>query len=283
MRYAPLCDFAVRHVYFSRETAPEFDFVPAVPTARLIDRLDILVKARGGVMTLLYDVNRAELLQSDADEPAHPLVLTFKAFARDQSFKHVTEPAIQRDDAILFFENGIRDAATEVLLHRNPFVAATDFRRIEAVEEVTGILRGRDAVVRPDFVVSLRITSEDFAGREGFRSYRIRFDARRTIWKYYLLGHARKDIPRITDPTGETEFEFIGKVALPGARTALAYRSLTPIPLRERNELRFQLRDQADASGKVFIRRLPVAAVDRFGKDVINGQETIVSEIFVNS
>jgi hypothetical protein len=162
-------------------------------------------------------------------------------------------------------------------------VAEADFRWIEEVEEVTGLLRGRDFVVRPDFVVSLRITGDDFAGSLGFRSYRIRFDARRTIWKYYLLGHTRKDIPRITDPTGETVFEFVGKVALPGARTALAYRSLTPIPLRERNELRFQLRDPADASGKVFIRRLPVAAADRFGKDVIDGKETIVSEIFVNS
>jgi hypothetical protein len=283
MRYAPLCDFAVKHVFFSREAAPEFDFVPTAPTARLIDRLDLLVKASAGLMTILYDVSRTEVLQSETADPAHPLVLTFKAFTRDQAFKYITEPATTRDDAILFFENTIRGDATEVTLHRNPFVAEADFRWIEEVEEVTGLLRGRDFVVRPDFVVSLRITGDDFAGSLGFRSYRIRFDARRTIWKYYLLGHTRKDIPRITDPTGETVFEFVGKVALPGARTALAYRSLTPIPLRERNELRFQLRDPADASGKVFIRRLPVAAADRFGKDVIDGKETIVSEIFVNS
>jgi hypothetical protein len=33
----------------------------------------------------------------------------------------------------------------------------------------------------------------------------------------------------------------------------------------------------------VIIRRLPAPAVHQFGKDSIDGQDTIVSEIFVNS
>lgn len=282
MRYAPLCDFAVNHVFFSHGSGPEFDFVPTAATARLIKRLDLVVKASAGVLTLLFDVSRAEVLQSETEHPARPLLLTFKVFTRDQAFKCITDPAVHRDDAILFFQNDIGDTAAGMTLHPNAFAAETDFRRLEEIEVLIGALSSRDLAARPDFIIRLRVMSEDFRSR-GFRSYRVRFDARRTIWKYYLLGHSKKDIPRITDPSGETEFEFIGKVALPGARTALAYRSLTPIPLRDRNELRFQLRDQADASGKVFIRRLPVAAVDRFGKEVINGKETIVSEIFVNS
>ncbi len=78
------------------------------------------------------------------------------------------------------------------------------------------------------------------------------------------------------------EFEVGEPETLSDKRPALTFRSKTYIPLRERPDCRFQLRERNSGAGKVLIRRLPVATASQIGKEVIDGVETAVSEMFIN-
>ena len=78
------------------------------------------------------------------------------------------------------------------------------------------------------------------------------------------------------------EFEDTGRDLLPDNREALTFRSKQRIPLRERSEYRFQLKEKGTNGGKVVIRRLPVASADQYIREMVDGKEAIVSEIFIN-
>lgn len=286
-RYLPLCRVTVAHDFYAGGAGPGFDFVPAAPTAALVERLGLLVRQDGAAVHVFYDGDRRDALQGELARGA-ACRLTFAAAARDRAFTYVTTPAVQRPDAILFFRSPGRTprrARGPLPLHAGEVAGDADFRPLAPVlARVTGGRRewGR----RPDFVVTLAVRARDVAADgdpAGGAAYTIRFDARRTVWKYYLLGAAASRTPRIVDASGEIDFEFVGPAALPGRRTALAFRSTSPIALRDRYDLKFQLRDSGAGGGKVLIRRLPGPAVEQFGKDTINGQDTIVSEIYVNS
>jgi hypothetical protein len=86
----------------------------------------------------------------------------------------------------------------------------------------------------------------------------------------------------ITDLNHEIEFEATGRASLPGNRMAMTFRSKQRIPLREKSEYRFQLREKETNGGRVLIRRLPVASAGQFYKETVDGKEAIVSEIFIN-
>jgi len=285
-RYSQLVTVNIEHQYFARNLGPSLHFVPTPETASLIYRSELLVKNTPRRLNVFLDEDRLEAMHMETTRPGDPAYLTFKVFTADQGFKNYTEPGVLRDDFTLFFENGERAPAPEnaaVPLHADEFVGEGDFRSHKKISELPGLWSNHDLIQRPDFIIRIKLDGQDFANgapRAG-RTYAIRFQAKRTIWKYYVLGKFKNE-PGITDVRNQTEFEFTGKASLPGERTALTYRSKTPIPLREQHDVRFQLRDRNVSGGKVLIRRLPVASAKQFGKELIDGRETIVSEIYIN-
>ena len=122
----------------------------------------------------------------------------------------------------------------------------------------------------------------DEPSKAAAKNYYLKFKARETIWKYYLLGNLTKKNLDIVDLNNETQFEDTGPESLPDNRTALTFRSKQILPLREKSEYRFQLKEKDPNGGKVLIKRLPVASANQFLKESINGKEAILSEIFIN-
>lgn len=282
-RYLPLATVAVEHQYFAGSGGPALDFIPTAETAGLINRLGLLVRNSPRVLNIFYDESRLDALRLQTRKGSEPSDMTFKVFANDPAFKNYTEPAVLRSNSILYFESRTDQAKGIVNLHSKDFVSEKDFRNIDQLCDVLpGVINGRDLMIHPDFIVRLDLNAGDFAtSPASARGYRIRFNARQTIWKYYLLGNFKKEIG-ISDLSNQAEFEFTGKESLPGERTALTFRSRDPIPLREQYDLRIQLKDKSVSGGKVLIRRMPVASANQFGKEVIDGRETIVSEIYFN-
>jgi hypothetical protein len=112
--------------------------------------------------------------------------------------------------------------------------------------------------------------------------YFIRFGARKTYWTYYLLGPFARKRLSIVDLDEGTAFESLGPVSLSDERPALAFRSKTAIPLRQHSACRFQLREAGSGSGRILVRRLPVAAAGRVNRQSIGGKVVSVSEVYVN-
>lgn len=116
-------------------------------------------------------------------------------------------------------------------------------------------------------------------------SYQLAFDARRTLWQYFVVSQEAGSELTGLQIQG-TDMVFTRRTApaiLPDGSTAIVFDSPSPLPLRQKSGLHFQLTGQRrDANGHenpVRISRLPVAASAPVwpGPD----PQTGVSEIFV--
>ena len=78
------------------------------------------------------------------------------------------------------------------------------------------------------------------------------------------------------------EFQSTGHTRVTEQQTALTFRSTKPIPFREQFDYRFQLQANGNGGKKILMKRLPMASARHITKEVIKGEEAVVSEIFIN-
>jgi hypothetical protein len=215
------------------------------------------------------------------------MFLRFKVFSKDPCFMNYTHPTTYSEDAILCFDNlqtKEDEAVSDITLHEEEYVSEADFRKLD-LYLLDDFLSTKDKLIRPAFVVNIRIALQeggliDKHEAPALLNYTVRFKARETFWKYYLLGDMAKRKSYIHDRNNGTGFECIGEETLSDKRTAVIFRSIEAIPLREKSDCHFQLREQE--GGKVLIKRLPVASASHIFREIINGKEAAVSEIYIN-
>jgi hypothetical protein len=286
--YLPLFTVEVEHTFFSKGLCSGLDFVSTPASLTFIEKTGLLVRHTQNGVRVFFDQNSSEALRLYATEPGESLQLVFKVFPREKFFRVYTEISTPEEDSILYFGNqgGKIDSNHRIRLHTAEYVSAGNFEELNS-PRLADILSRKDRLLKPEFIVAIRLGKKeiqilDAASKNAYLKYYIRFQARQTFWKYYLLGSMTKMKSFITDLNHETEFEATGRASLPGNRTALTFRSKQRIPLRERSEFRFQLSAKDPDGGKMIIRRLPVASAVQFCKETVNGKEAIVSEIFIN-
>lgn len=283
--YHPLFTLSVDHVYFSDGLWKGLDFVPNPGTVKVIEGAGIHLKPakhKNGI-AVYYDEGKSRVLRLYAEDTDGSLRFCFKVYAKDRTFSNYTAPSSRKGNAILCFRNRSADSEAEsgkIRLSKGDFVSGEDFEDMDSLI-AEGILCEQDKRMPPDFVVSIFIKPESI-GSLDVHDYGIKFNTRRSFWKYHLLGSMNRDNPFIVDLDNRVEFEFCGEVMLQGDRPAKVFRSKELIPLLERSNYRFQLREQGQGAGKVLIKRLPVASESRLGMDVIDGKSEIVSESFIN-
>ena len=192
-------------------------------------------------------------------------------------------------DFILYFDNrGVKkDKTGRMRLHDKEYVSGADFEELDS-PRVDDILNKKDRLTRPVFIAHISITAKESRllqdrTKAAFKNYYVKFNARQTFWKYYLLGNMERGKLYVTDLNKENEFVSAGRESLPDSRTALIMRSTSPIPLREKFDCRFQLRQEGKAGEKVIIKRLPFASARQLSREIINNKDAEVSEIFINS
>lgn len=287
--FRPLFSVSVEHGYFTDGAWKGLDFVPVPGTVKVINGANVLVRPTKSGVAVFYDESRSEALRLYAKDANGALCFSFKVYAKDRTFANYTAPAMRNGNDVPYFDN--REEVTDsgvgkVRLSKGDSVSEKDFRDIDSLI-AEGILCGRDRRVPPDFVVSVCVeqgVGDDTSASSGWRHRDcfIRFDARRAYWKYHLLGNMNRSSPFIVDLDSRVEFDFCGEVMLPGDRPAKVFRSKVLIPVLEKSTCRFQLREPGPGSGKVLVKRLPVASESRLGMEVIDGKSEIVAESFIN-
>lgn len=286
--YLPLFSIEADHSFFPDGFCRELHWDPTPQTDMAINNAGLLTRKVMNGVRVFYDRNSLDTLRAHAADPEDPLNLMFKVFCRDSLFMNYTEPPTYRDDAILYADNlNVEgDENARLRLHQDEYLGEADFKSLDS-PLFEDVLSHRDRLVRPQIVVNIRFTGDE-AGLLGEQSpatpkvYFVSFRARETIWKYSLLGEVAKEGLYIADLDNGIEFEMGEADTLSDKRPALTFRSKTYIPLRERSDCRFQLRERNSGTGKVIIRRLPVASTSQIGREVIEGVETSVSEMFIN-
>ena len=286
--YRPIFSIEVEHTYFSQSWQVGLDFVPTPTSLMLIEKYRLLMRYTSNGVRVFFDPDNSDVVLPDTADPDEPPALTFKAFTRDKFFRTYTDLNMPEEDAILYFDNerGKIDKTDRFRLHDAGYVSAKDFEKCSS-PRITNILSQKDRLLKPELIISIRFGKKEIqaleaASKTSYSKYYIKFQARQTFWKYYLLGSVIERKSYIADQDNEMEFEDTGRDLLPDNREALTFRSKKRIPLRERSEYRFQLKEIGPNGGKVIIRRLPVASAGQYIKEIVDGKEAIVSEIFIN-
>jgi hypothetical protein len=291
MGHHSLFSVAVEHGYFTDGWCRDLSFEPTMETTANLSRLNLVARTTRDGVVLFVDDGRADGLRMRASD-IDPLWFAWRVRSTDRAFENYTTPPVRTAGSkVLFFSNsrawsGGDDGRS--LLHDRERVASEDFRDWDELATdgmPEGLGGARDRRLPPHFVVAVRVGAghlEGASGRSTGADYVVRFAARETVWKYYVLGLAPKIAPHVADADSRFEFVAGADESLAGGRKARVFRSGSPITLRDRFDMRLQLRESSAGNGKVLVRRLPVATAAQIYREVVDGNETVVSEIYVN-
>ncbi len=136
-------------------------------------------------------------------------------------------------------------------------------------------------------LISIQVTSGELeelnnSSLDVFNDYHIKFQARETHWKYFLVGEANREGAFIKDIRGEIDFDDLGEERLADGRFARVFLSRQAMPLVDRAKPKFQLQIMKNNRPKVLVSRLQVASSKRINRMTVDNQELFVSEIYVN-
>lgn len=286
--YKTLFCVDVEHTFFASGALADLSFVPVPATSAILNKAGLLSKETGKGLSVFSDQRGAEVLRIFAAELEEPLRFSFKVFSQYRALDLCTDPTPATQAAILHFDTQRAKPGEDgrLRLHEQEYVSGQDFVPI-ASPLLDDLLNPKDRLIKPAFTVTVHVTGADIQGVDAPGPshpphYYVKFHARQMVWKYYVLGNLAKRSAYIADANNDIEFDALGETALTGHRRALLFRSKRPIPLREKTEYRFQLRERGTGTGKILIPRLPVATADQFYKETIDGQDVMVSEVYVN-
>jgi len=286
--YSPLFRLKIEHSYFSDGLCPALKLVPTPGTAKIIGNSGLVAKNVRHEFHVFFDATKTDILRSFAADSGVPFSLVFEAISNDPLFGNYTETRVNKSGSILYFESQgtSADADGRYRLHSEESVGEIDFRETDSALPLSesGCVDGHFARV---FVLNINISERDVDAliahsASAVKDYFIKFQGRRSIWKYYLLGDLANEKFYVDDRDKQIEFISSGEITLPNERVAQSFRSRTPLPLFDRSKFHFQLKDGNSGGSKVLIKRLPVASPSQVSKEIIDGSETLVSEMFIN-
>lgn len=272
------------HAFFADGALRALRIVPVPACYDMLRRAGLLLRAQDDGIAAFGDGQALERLRLHIAEAGAPLRMAFQVFFTDPQFFEYTAPAWPRDK-LLFLDtaNVVPDGAGRQLLHAAPYVPASAFmdRDHADLEPILGKRPSAWAPV-PAMVFQVAVSAGLLdSGEPGQRHFHVHFDAASTYWKYCLLG-AGEVQAGIVDLAGEVEFDHYADVNIADDRRAHVFLSRRAIPMREVSAARFQLRAASPAGDKVLIKRMPNASVGRRFRESRDGNEILVSEIFIN-
>ncbi|HEX7817325.1 hypothetical protein [Dyella sp.] len=257
-RYRILARVDVSHDYFADGDARGLRFTPQADTATFLKRFDMLLRSDSRSLVVSVEESKLPGIWSERQEGEAIRSLCFDVHSVDPSSAYYTDVADTGESSAE--EGGIRPVP---------------------------LLEPRAQLSPPLAIMGLPLLSSPDIGFDDWTKeqshYRLRLISRRTIWKYLLVGEWRGRTLSIVDQRGEVQFTPPQAERLPDGQTVLVARSTVPIALQERPTQRFQLRDVTEAPERVLISRLPGAQPQRLWREMLGGQPTTVSEIFVHS
>lgn len=260
-RFCMLLTIDVRHDYFADGYARDLVFRAARETDAFLRRFGAIVRQDGHALAVGIDASQLPGLWSERMDADTPRQLRFELRCADPASAYYTVSPTSAEDAAC--------PGTEVV-------------SLEPASTFTGGLNP------PLACVALPLVPRDVASVDAWSSavatrYGVRFRSRSTHWKYVLTGDWHERELSIVDSRGAIAFTGFRRETLPDGQSALVARSTSAIELRERPSQRFQLHDVTSSPERVLISRLPGATPQRLWRETVEGEPTVVSEIFVHS
>lgn len=269
------------HAFFADGILRALRIAPT-PTCRdMLHKAGVLLRAQDDGLAVYGDEAAAARMRLQVEEAGGVLNMGFLIFVTAPHFFDYTMPTWPKGK-MLFLNTAASfpDHAGRQMLHATPFVPASAFL-VPDHADLKPILARCILASTPAMVLQVAVTSDLLdATLPRQREFHVRFDTASSHWKYYLFGFddTQNDI---VDLTGEIEFDHVRDVAIEG-RSADVFVSKRALPMREAPPARFQLYAGSPSGDKLVIKRMPNASVGKRFRDSKDGNEILVSEIFVN-
>ena len=112
--------------------------------------------------------------------------------------------------------------------------------------------------------------------------YQINFSSLDTYYKYYLCNDLNGEKLELIDVDKTIKFVRVKQEQLNNGKLAEVFLSTDPVKSFYKAQRHFQLMDGSSGSARIIMDYMPLPAPGKFYKDQINGNNVIVSEIFIN-
>jgi hypothetical protein len=186
-------------------------------------------------------------------------------------------------------------STTPPCFHNSPLQSS---EKIEVLSrtQVSPVLRpetvsriGRPQLEQTRFFVDIRFTEAAFwnavsVKKQISKQYLIHLKSKKIHWKYFFTGTlASKNIQIVDLDANENETGVVFETSTqPATDLGTALVSQTAIAMQYKPAQHFQLRE-VDMAGKILIKRLPNASVNKIGKEWgPDGQSLLVAEIYIH-
>lgn len=272
----------IEHHFYAGRRPRQLRFRPDALTAAWLHEHDAVWRETGDGL---------EVSAPSTTQLEPPPTLHWLASSDDGRWRQVTDHlggSLRRVPCLRPVEMAVPNGQVQ-RLHSQETLMPADLWPLTVPGTLAGVL-GTAAHLRQPPVFVLRLPAPDLrVGVIGPVHYRATFAARAPVWKYFLMGDWQSDPLRVVDATPRTEggsvpvrFTEPEREILANGEEAQTIRSCTGIALQERPEQRFQLHSHHESTGRVLIKRLPMASADHLGRAMVDGQLMPVSEIFVH-
>ena len=286
--YRPLLKIEVEHSYFSANICRELRFTLTDNSARLLERAGCLVRQINAGLLLLHDTAQTSTLRELTASVHEPFIVHWLVRASDALFSNYTARATHTPRALLMLDKTARVQDYQGNKPPHPsdsLVSADDSQRLGS-PWLCPLLSRRERLLPPDFTMSVVVTAADVGTMaQGPRQLVCCLQARATVWKYCFVGdwgniHEAEPL-KVLDLAQAWQFDAAVDELLPNGQMALTVRSTECIPLQDRSDKRFQLRQQNGDTDKVLIKRLPLASPRYLSRETLGDVSTQVSEIYI--
>ncbi|GGE72495.1 hypothetical protein GCM10008020_16470 [Massilia psychrophila] len=270
------------HAFFADGTLRCLRIEPSAACHNLLRRAGVLLRAQDDGIAAFGDGEVVERLRLHVAEAGAPLNMAFLVFFTDVHFFEYTVPAWPKGQLLLLdTARSVPDDAGRQVLHVTPYVSASAFIERDHAD-LEPILGKPFLAPAPAMVLQVAVSSDLLTALDARqRHFYSRFDAASSHWKYCLFG-AGEAQAAIVDLAGDMEFDHCTGVEIGGHRGADVFLSKRAIAMREVCGARFQLRAASPAGDKVLIKRMPNASVGKHFRESKDGNQILVSEIFIN-
>ncbi|MCG8415764.1 MAG: hypothetical protein MI746_16235 [Pseudomonadales bacterium] len=287
-QYRPMFNISMEHTYFSSGKLSGVNFLPTARTQKLMHNVNLVSRERPDGLTMFFDGEHLEALKLHTQDQDDPLRVEFKCEVEHENFQNFTASSAYEPNKTLYFDSENTDSQPlggKKYLHTEEFVSSSELIDNPTLAPVNGNLTDRR---NPSLgMVSIQVSDQELEelasdSNQLFNDYTIRFKARETYWKYFLIGEANREGAYIRDVNGEMEFEDLGEEQVADGRMARVFITTQAIPMQDRAKPKFQLVITKNNRPKVLVSRLAVATAKRINKVNHQDRELFVSEIYVN-
>jgi hypothetical protein len=122
-QFKPFITMAVQHEYYPMGENNEMYFLPTPRTASSLDKMAMMVRQENGVLKVLFDVSKSDLLtQRIMQSSDKELKLSFMLFSKNPYFVNFTDIPVDLQGKTFYMSNKHLNAKEKGLLHETDFV-----------------------------------------------------------------------------------------------------------------------------------------------------------------